>query len=102
MRWKTRGIRTLYGDADDPELPGLLPLEHVRWIVSTLPNCALGLTLLHILKDHHFQGKIVLTSHNHRDEEILLNAGADMVLLPFRDAANQASQMLINLDANLS
>ncbi|MEO0491248.1 MAG: cation:proton antiporter family protein, partial [Cyanobacteria bacterium J06659_2] len=94
VQWRHKGFRTLYGDADDPELPGLLPLEDAKWIVSTLPNCALGLTLLHTLKVHGFNGSIALTSHNRRDKEVLMNAGADLVLLPFRDAANQASQIL--------
>ncbi|MEB3213149.1 MAG: NAD-binding protein, partial [Leptolyngbyaceae bacterium] len=94
VQWRNRGFRTLYGDADDPELPGLLPLDHAQWVVSTLPDCVLGLTLLHTLKSHHFKGSIALTSHNQRDEQVLIDAGADLVLLPFRDAANQASHML--------
>jgi Kef-type K+ transport system membrane component KefB len=94
VHWRNQGFKALYGDADDPELPGLLPLEQARWVVSTLPDCMLGLTLLHTLRTHRFKGNIALTSHNQRDEAVLIDAGADLVLLPFRDAANQASHML--------
>jgi hypothetical protein len=95
--WQKQGVRTLYGDADDPELTGLLPLENAQWVVSTLPNYSMGLTLLHTLKSHDFKGQVALTSHNQQDADMLLNAGADMVLLPFRDAAKQAARMLVNL-----
>ncbi len=89
-------FHTLYGDADDPELKGLLPLENAQWVVSTLPNYSMGLSLLHTLKSHDFRGQVALTSHNQQDADILLDAGADMVLLPFRDAAKQAACMLVN------
>lgn len=100
--WQKQGVQTLYGDADDPELTALLPLENAQWVVSTLPNYSMGLTLLHNLRSHNFKGQVALTSHNQQDADILLNAGADMVLLPFRDAAKQAARMLINLSESSS
>lgn len=33
-------LRTVFGDADDPEFPGSLPLEHTRMVVSTIPDVA--------------------------------------------------------------
>ncbi len=92
--WNQQGLRTLYGDADDPELAALLPLNETRWIVSTVPKCDVGLTLLHTLEHHGYKGSVALTSHSQRDEDILLEAGADKVLLPFRDAAKEAARML--------
>ncbi len=92
--WNRQGLRTLYGDADDPELAALLPLKETSWIVSTVPRCDVGLALLHTLQHHNYEGSVALTSHSQRDEEILLSAGAHKVLLPFRDAATEAARML--------
>jgi Kef-type K+ transport system membrane component KefB len=93
--WQQQGIRTLYGDADDPELAAFLPLKEAQWVVSTIPRYDVGLTLLHTLQQYHFRGQVALTSHTQREEQILLAAGADRVLLPFRDAAKEAAQMLV-------
>ncbi|MCM1984108.1 cation:proton antiporter [Lyngbya confervoides] len=92
--WNQEGLRTLYGDADDPELAALLPLQNTRWVISTVPKFDVGLTLLHTLKHHQFSGKVALTSHHAWEAELLLQAGADQVLLPFRDAAKEAARML--------
>lgn len=92
--WRDRGIQTLYGDADDPELAALLPLTEARWVASTIPRSDSGLALLHALRHHHFQGRVALTSHNARDAALLREAGADLVLLPFRDAAIEAARLL--------
>lgn len=100
--WNQAGLRTLYGDADDPELAALLPLSQTQWVVSTIPKCDVGLTLLHTLQHHQFAGKVALTSHQSRDEETLLQAGADQILLPFRDAAKEAAHMLTQLNQSRS
>ena len=94
VAWQREGLWTLYGDADDPELAALLPLREARWVISTVPNYQIGLALLHNLGHYSYQGEVVLTSHSTRDEEILLRAGADVVLLPFRDAAKEATRRL--------
>lgn len=92
--WSDRGIQTLYGDSDDPELAALLPLGQAKWVASTIPRVDSGLALLHTLRHYHFQGQVALTSHNPRDAAVLRDAGADLVLLPFRDAAIEAARLL--------
>lgn len=92
--WRREGMLAFYGDAEDPEFIASLPLSHAKWVVSTLPGERIGLTLLHALKHRHFQGRIALTSHSHREMEILKGAGADLVLLPFRDAAKEAADSI--------
>ena len=49
------------------------------------------------MKEHidKFKGQIALTSHTEREMEILKDAGSDLVLLPFRDAAKEAARMLV-------
>lgn len=92
--WHRRDVITLYGDAENPECATTLPLDKTKWVVSTIPGEDLSLNLLHVLKEHQFKGKIALTSHSSQEMEVLRQAGADLVLLPFRDAAKQATEML--------
>ncbi len=93
--WRNEGVLAFYGDAEDPEFAGTLPLNEARWVVSTLPGQRIGLTLLHTLQHQQFQGQIALTSHTLREMEILKDAGAALVLLPFRDAAKEAAGTLV-------
>ncbi len=95
--WRKQGISAFYGDAEDPELAATLPLKKAQWVVSTLPGKRVGLTLLRTLKRLNFQGKIALTSHTFYEHKILENAGADLVLLPFQDAAKEAARILATL-----
>jgi Kef-type K+ transport system membrane component KefB len=92
--WQRKDIIALYGDAENPEFTGILPLEKTKWVVSTIPGKDLSLSLLAALKAHHFQGKIALTTHNKREMTILDQAGADLVLVPYRDAAKEAAETL--------
>lgn len=99
--WNQEGLKTFYGDADDPELAAQLPLQQTRWIISTVPKIDVGLALLHTLAQNQYQGKVALTSHHQREVQILLNAGADKVFLPFRDAAREAAGELVADGANI-
>ena len=85
----------VYGDADDPDFPSTLPLSSVGWVISSLPQAALNLSLLHALKANAYKGKTAFTAHNDRDAGMLKQAGVDIVLLPFIDAAKKAAQELI-------
>ena len=92
--WRRDGLHTLYGDADDPEFAAALPLEQAQWVVSTIPGRDIGLTLLHAMEHHGFQGRLAVTSHVPGDIKLLQEAGADVVLCPFRDAAQEAARLL--------
>lgn len=92
--WRQQGLWTFYGDAADPEFAAMLPLEQPRWVVSTIPGRDLGLTLLQGLKQRGYEGQVALTSHQPRDRKALEAAGADLVLLPFSDAAQEAARII--------
>jgi len=85
-----RGIPVRYGDAEDLDFPESLPLAEANWVVSTLPQLQLNLTLLHALSQYHFSGKVAVTAHNENDAIQLRRAGADVVLDPFSNAADFA------------
>ncbi|MGB3533120.1 MAG: cation:proton antiporter [Microcoleaceae cyanobacterium] len=95
--WRHQGILAFYGDAEDPEFAATLPLNTAKWVVSTLPGQRVGLALLRTLKQLQFQGKIALTSHSLPEKKLLQQAGADLVLLPFNDAAKEAAETLVEL-----
>jgi len=92
--WQQRGLETLYGDLEDAELFHVLPLADAQWVVSTIPAQDKSLVLLHALKHNNFGGNVALTSDTMQHHEFLLSAGADVVLLPFRDAATEAVDIL--------
>ena len=92
--WHQRGLATLYGDLEDAELFHALPLADAQWVVSTIPERDKCLVLLHALQHNEFAGCIALTADTVQHRESLLAAGADVVLLPFRDAAAEAADML--------
>ncbi len=95
--WADRGVPVVYGDAEDPELPGHLPLDGVRWVVTTFPALDANLALLHGLEAYGYQGRVALTAHTDSDAELFAAAGADRVLTPFRDAGQVAAGLLAEL-----
>ena len=92
--WRRKGLRTLYGDLEDTDLFHALPLADAKWVVSTIPGRDRCLVLLHVLEHNQFSGCTAVTAETIQHREFLLAAGADLVLLPFRDAATEAAIML--------
>jgi Kef-type K+ transport system membrane component KefB len=91
----------LYGDVEDPELPGSLPLAQAEWVVSTIPRPDANVALLHALRHHGYEGRIAVTAHHRIDAEALRQAGADRVLMPFEEAAEHtAAEIFAATDAS--
>jgi Trk K+ transport system NAD-binding subunit len=89
-----RGARTLYGDAEEPELIAELPLRGTSWVVSTVPSREVNLALVHGLQHAGYTGEVAATAHHDRDAERLEEAGVDVVLRPFHAAADNALTFL--------
>ncbi|WP_043526578.1 cation:proton antiporter [Litchfieldella xinjiangensis] len=101
-RWRKRGIDAMYGDAFDQEFLGSLPLGEVNWVISAMPQHDLGLThedprlvLIDSLKQQHYAGRIAVSTQQLHDHETLRKRGADVVLLPFYDAAERAVERIM-------
>jgi len=92
--WRHSGLVAIYGDLEDTELFHGLPLAETQWVVSTIPGRDKCLVLLHALEHNKYPGRTALTAYTMQHREFLLAAGADVVLLPFRDAAAEAASML--------
>ncbi len=101
-RWKKLGFDAVYGDASDQEFIGSLPLRGVQWVVSSVAQYDfLGLThedpriaLIDALKQQRFGGKIAVSTQKIDEREKLISKGADVVFLPFYDAAERAAKRL--------
>jgi len=90
-----QGVPVRYGDAENPDFPESLPLKAARWVVSTLPQRELNLTLLRSLSSHGCAGNIAVTAHDETDGRLLKSAGAHIILFPFMNAADFAAQELV-------
>jgi Kef-type K+ transport system membrane component KefB len=101
-RWRAAGIDVLFGDSTDPDFVAHLPLDGVRWAVSAVPEHDTGvshddprLALIGSLRGQGFAGRIAVAARHETTAHGLIEAGADLVLLPFRDAASQAAELLL-------
>jgi Kef-type K+ transport system membrane component KefB len=92
--WIARGIHAQYGDAEDPEFPGTLPAAGTQWIVSTVPLEETNRALLHALDHHDYTCNVAVTAHLEGEGERLREMGADLVLMPYRDAAKDAADVI--------
>ena len=91
---RAAGHPAMYGDAEDPELPGALPLDGASLIVSTVRRPEVGLALLHALEHHGYGGRVALSAHHAHVDEELRARGADYVLRPYEAAAAVAAATL--------
>jgi len=99
--WRALGFDAVYGDACDHEFIGHLPLKSVKWVVSAIPQHDLGLThedprlvLIDGLKREKYTGKIAVSTQQVDEIEALQTKGADLVFLPFHDAADRAVERI--------
>ncbi len=97
-RWKKRGRTAQYGDADDPELPEILPLD-ATCVISSLDSKQVNKALIKYLRHSGYQGNIAVTSYTGRTAKELEKSGADLVLLPFADASEVIPDKLKALQA---
>ncbi|MEC9487410.1 MAG: cation:proton antiporter family protein [Prosthecochloris sp.] len=98
---KKRGYDAIYGDASDQEFLAGLPLDGVKWVISAVSQHELGLThedprlvLIDALKTLRFPGRIAVSTQRLKEKEMLKERGADMVFLPFDDAAGEAARRI--------
>lgn len=99
--WRAMGMEAHFGDATDPEFTAHLPLHGVKAVISAVSREQGALTeadpqlaLVHGLRSAGFQGKIVLSAGSGAAADRLRAQGADVVLMPFEDAASYAVEVL--------
>ena len=92
--WRKRGLPVVYGDGSDPEFLDLLPVDRARWIVSTVRDRDLNITLLKLLKTRRYDGKTAVAARDEDEAASLRTEGANVIFLPYHDAAEYASDAL--------
>ncbi len=104
---RDHGLDAVFGDATDPEVVAHLPIGGVGWAILAVPEHDLGVThddprqtLIGHLRDLGFDGRTAVSTHSDRSAERLMDRGADLVLLPFRDAAERAAELVLDRGAN--
>ncbi len=90
--WRDQDLPVIYGDLSDPELLHHLPLSHTRAVVCAVRGLDTNLTLLRLLQEHHYDGRIALTAQTPAEADELREAGADLLLEPFAYAAEHAAE----------
>lgn len=99
VRAGSPGQPVLYGDAEDPEFIASLPLDRTDWIVSTAREQHVNQVLIQSLRGLGYTGRIAVTAHSAVEAARLIEAGADLVLEPFADAAREAAERLLSQTA---
>ncbi|MEM1313413.1 MAG: cation:proton antiporter [Pseudomonadota bacterium] len=99
---RAQGIDAVFGDATDPDYVAHLPLGLAGWAVSAVPTqgAALshedpGRTLLAALEAAGFEGRVALAAHDDRTAAAMAGDGVDLVLMPYRDAAARAAELVL-------
>jgi voltage-gated potassium channel Kch len=92
-----RPIEFRYGDIEDPEFPGTLPLADVDWVISTIPRPDSNGALLGALRHWGYEGNAAVTAHDEQAASTLATLGATFVLEPFSDAAEVAARTIGDL-----
>ncbi len=89
------GHSVLFGDAEDPEFVASLSLDNVEWVICTARERHVSHSLIHTLQDLGYQGRIAVTAHSVTEAGRLEQAGADLVMVPYADAAGEAVDRLL-------
>lgn len=99
------GHDAIFGDATDPVFLAHLPVAKAGWAISTLPQHETGVThydsrrsLLRGLRDLDFQGRVAVAAHGQDAADSMRALGADLVLMPYRDAASEAASLVMGKD----
>lgn len=100
---RAAGYDVIFGDATDPEFLTHLPLDTAKWLVMAVQEYDTGLThsdprrgLLKSVRDLGYRGQVAVAAHREQTAAELLRADADIVLMPYRDAAVAAARMILS------
>ncbi|MEP0069591.1 cation:proton antiporter family protein [Pyruvatibacter sp.] len=100
--WRREGLDVIYGDATDPEFIMHLPLSSVQHAVAAMPEHAAAIAtgdpramLATGLRDAGYHGQIAAVCHHGDENGVLQAAGVSLVLEPFQDAAEHATDLIL-------
>jgi Kef-type K+ transport system membrane component KefB len=98
---RAQGYEAVFGDATDPEFLAHLPLLRADWLVMAVPEHDTGVThddprrtLLRMVRDLGYRGRVAVAAHGETTAASLAAEQADLILMPYRDAAFAAARMI--------
>lgn len=99
QRYAREGYAVHYGDAEAPEFVASLPLERIRWVVSTVRDPVINRMLLHALREQGYAGKVAISTSSRHDADLFeQQENVNMVLVPYDEAAKVAAARLFPLE----
>lgn len=91
-----KGKRVVYGDAEDTELWGRLPLERIKGVILTIPVFEDRCAAISQLRKRGFTGQIGTISYYNEEERELIRLGANLIIHPLVEAGNQLVKQILD------
>lgn len=88
------GYQYRLGDASDPEFLEDLPIVKPKIIISTVPELATNILIVHAMRAKNKKAVIIPIAQTHQDASELYEAGASYVMMPHHLGAQQMSKMI--------
>lgn len=94
-RLSETGLSVRFGDGHDAAFLDSLPMDGLRWVISTLPDLDSNRVLLYALAERRFAGEIAVVARDDAQGAQLWQIGAPVILYPFRDAVDFAADNIM-------
>lgn len=91
-------IPVLYGDVENPDFISHINLQEIKWVICTIREYHIGMIVIDSLKEARYSGKIAISCHSQTEAHKLQAHGADLTFIPYRDAAIEAVDQILQND----
>jgi Kef-type K+ transport system membrane component KefB len=95
---KINFIPVQYGDVENPDFISHMDLREIKWVICTIREIHIGVIVIDSLKEAGYSGKIAISCHSETEARKLREHGADLTLIPYRDAAYEAVDRILDHD----
>lgn len=89
-----KGLRVVYGDAEDSELWDRLPLKRLKGVLLTMPDFGTRSKTVKQLRHKGFSGRVGTICLNSEEKQSLERIGADYVIHPLHEAGCQLAKQM--------
>lgn len=90
------GRCVVYGDAEDTELWGRLPLERIKGVILTVPAFEVRCAAISQLRKRGFTGQIGTICYYIGEERELIRLGANLIIHPLVEAGKQLVKQILD------
>lgn len=91
-------ISVQYGDVENPDFISHMNLKEIKWVICTIRDAHIGMIVIDSLKESGYTGKIAISCHSESEAKKFQQHGADLTLIPYRDAAFEAVDRILQND----